>query len=78
MINEDGHWWQADKQTVIQTDSYGNQTVTQTSDGWFKDETTVTETDAYGNTTVVSKKSYFYCTKEVYASLTNSIFFFCM
>lgn len=56
MINEDGHWWQADKQTVIQTDSYGNQTVTQTSDGWFKDETTVTETDAYGNTTVVSKK----------------------
>jgi hypothetical protein len=86
VINEDGHWWEADKQTVVQTgkvhpnekkkkggywlviflllDSYGNQTVTQTSDGWFKDETTVTETDQYGSTTVVSlyHYSFFKCT----------------
>ncbi|KAI7906665.1 uncharacterized protein BX663DRAFT_201382 [Cokeromyces recurvatus] len=54
IINEDNGWFGDDKQTVIQTDGYGDTITTETKDGWFHDDTIVTETDRYGDTEVVS------------------------
>ncbi|CEP14737.1 hypothetical protein [Parasitella parasitica] len=51
IIREDGGWFGADKETVITTDEYGGQTITERKDGWFDNDVQVTNIDPDGNTT---------------------------